>query len=192
MLCCPICNFFFDYNEVNTPDARCPSCNHQIDSVVFAAMHHQEEVNKGSRADEDDARCAFHNENQADVTCARCGRLICRLCSIPFGKQTLCPHCLKSNIKSTVGKSGRGLVAWDSLAIRLVAHPAIIFLWWATLPMALASLVISIIFYRKSPGIIPRGKWRYNVAIVMSLLWLAGWTAIIIIGLTALAKGTPG
>lgn len=192
MLCCPICNFFFDYKEVSSPDARCPYCDHRLDTIVFPALYQQEEITKGNRADEDDARCAFHDENQADTACARCGRLICKICSIPYGKQVLCPQCLKNNLKSTDGESGRGRVAWDSLAIRLVAHPLIIFLWWATLPMAISSLIISILFYRKAPVVVSRGKWRYNTAIIVSLFWLAGWTAIIIWGIAAVAKNTSG
>ncbi len=192
MFCCPKCNFFFTPDEVGNDSQRCPSCNSELDAIAFPAMNRQEQIVKGNIAGEYDARCAFHSDNQADIVCARCGRLICSLCSIPYGKQTLCPQCLNKKAGSSKSKAGDGHIAWDSLALQLVGHPLILFIWWATLPMALTSFVVSIIFYNKPPKYVHRGKWRYNLAIIMSLLWIAGWTLMIIFTIYAAGKYKPG
>lgn len=192
MFCCPKCNFFFTPEQVGNDVQRCPSCNSVLDAIAFPAMFRKEQIQKGNIAGEEDARCAFHSDNQADVVCARCGRLICSLCSIPYGKQIVCPQCLDKKTGSSKKKSIDGRIAWDSLALQLVAHPIILLVWWATLPMALTSLVLSIIFYNKPPNFVYRGKWRFNLAMIMSLLWIAGWTIFIIFIVYAAAKYKPG
>lgn len=155
--------------------SRCPACSARLEIVVFPALYRAEEMARRRNAREDDARCAFHAANQAESACARCGRLICSVCAVPLGKQTVCPQCLDRSVHAQKNAPLSTLIAWDSLALMLVVSPLLIFVWWGTFFTAIASLAISIIFFNKPLGPVPRGKWRFTLSILLSLVWISVW-----------------
>jgi hypothetical protein len=175
MLSCPACNYYFTDDELRSVIPRCPACRAGLDIAAFPALYRAEEMVRRLDAREDDARCAFHSGNQAESACARCGILICSVCAVPLGKQTVCPQCLDRSlhVKKTTPLSTR--VAWDSLALMLVIHPLLLLFWWGTFFTACGSIVISIVFYNKPLGPVPRGKWRFTISIIVGLVWMSAW-----------------
>jgi hypothetical protein len=177
MLFCPSCNYIFHIEELSREISRCPSCDRRLDVVPFPALYREEQVSNRVSASEDDARCAFHNENQAEVVCSRCGRLICSICTVPLGKQIVCPQCLSRSIDTGSDGVKKSFVIWDSLALMLVAHPILIPFWFTTFFTAIASFVISIICFNKNSSPVPRSKWRFVLAIILSIVWIGCWIA---------------
>jgi hypothetical protein len=147
-----------------------------VDALAFPALYRRKQSDSGRLAGQEDARCAFHQTKQADEVCSDCGRLVCALCSIPAGSRTLCPSCMqRSSNEKAGGEFVKQRVAWDSLAIRLVAHPLLLAFWYVTPLTAIAALILSIVKFNKPMGPVPRTRWRFTVAIILSLIWIGGW-----------------
>jgi hypothetical protein len=182
MVSCPACSYYFSTTELSGGVSRCPSCSRRLEAVIFPALSRADEsVGRREEARDDDARCSYHAENQAQHVCGRCGRLICSVCAIPLGKQTVCPACLDRSLHAKKSTPFAKYVAWDSLALMLVVHPLLILVWWSTFFTASASLVISIIFFNKSIGPVRRGKWRFTLSIILSIAWISAWIIGIIL-----------
>jgi hypothetical protein len=178
MIGCPKCKYPFFDNEINIGLLHCPSCRSAVEVVGFPALHRGEERVVRQSAAEDDARCAFHPENQAKTVCERCGRIICSVCALPLGERTVCPQCINRTLSADPATPVTKRMAWDKLALMLVVHPLLLFFWFGTFFTALASLIISITCFNKPQGLVPRGKSRFVVAIVMSLCWMATWVVL--------------
>ena len=175
MLSCPACDFDFSLDEVSKGMSRCPSCDKRLEVVAFPALYRMEEKVCRLSAQEDDARCAFHSDNQAASVCSQCGRLICSVCALPLGKRTVCPQCINRALHAEKVSPAAKRIAWDTLALELVAHPLLIFVWWGSFFTALASLCISITCFNKPAGPLPRGKWRFVLSILLSVVWIGAW-----------------
>ncbi len=71
----------------------------------------------------------------------------------------------------------RRRVLYDNVALVLATLPAL--LVWPSLIAAPMSLFVSIRYWRAPSSIVPRTKVRFIIAILISLLEIAGWVFLV-------------
>jgi hypothetical protein len=89
----------------------------------------------------------------------------------------LCPQCIHSGSKKgslTLVESSRRL--YDSIALALAVLPG--FFIWPTLFTAPLAIYLSIRHWNRPLSIVPRGRWRFAVAIVIALAQIGAWVAL--------------
>ena len=149
------------------------------DIHLFPAYIKTQEIAEAEVAMEDgQATCFFHPHLPATAICEVSGRMICNLCTTEFEGKTVSFEALKSLV-SVQGKDAKSNVVtkWDSIALALAVLPMIF--WIFTIFTAPIALGICIVKYRKGPtGIIPRPRWRYWVAGLVSLAQIVYWVLL--------------
>lgn len=163
----------------------CPGCRAQIRVEAFAALVQPPRV--GAAAEqllvEGESSCFFHPAKKAALACDGCGRFLCTVCDIELSGQHLCPQCLESGKrKGKLGQIESHRTLYDSMALALATYPLLIFYFTViTAPMA---LYLTIRHWNAPSSVIPRGKWRFVVAGVLSLAEIVGWIVLLVALLT--------
>lgn len=99
---------------------------------------------------------------------------MCALCEIELGGQHLCPACIEAGVKKAKLKNlKRESVYYDEIALAVAILPTLFV--WVTLITAPVALYIAIRHWRTPLSVVPRGKWRYVIAMVVAGLQLAAW-----------------
>jgi len=124
-----------------------------------------------------DSVCFFHPENRAEAVCDSCGRLLCPVCSIPFGGQRICPTCIAANRKSGVASTVRHRVIYDNIALALAVYPVLLVVtFMLTIVTAPAALVMVIVAWNKPRSLVRGpGRLRLIVAGILALLQIGAW-----------------
>ena len=124
---------------------------------------------------EGSASCFYHGTKRAAVSCKRCGKFLCSLCSLEVLSEHWCADCLTSGAAE---KNVPGLVArrtlWDTIALSFTVIPTVIlplfYFWIFTAP---AAIFLSIGCWKKPSSLVPRTKIRFVLAIVFALAQMA-------------------
>lgn len=155
----------------------CPGCAREGAAAVFPAFMRPAVTASlpEKLVIEGEASCFYHADKRAAVPCSSCGRFLCALCDIVVGERHLCPACIESG--RTKGKflefeTNRTL--WDSAALTLAVLPTIL-CFYVSVFTAPAAIIVAIMGWKKPSSIIPRGRWRLWIAIVLSVLQIAAW-----------------
>jgi hypothetical protein len=171
---------------LNTPGfSTCNSCGVQLKVRVFPALYR--EIPRGQGGETaivaEESTCFYHPEKKAVVPCEGCGRFLCGLCDMDINGKHLCPACMERGVK--IGKlvdleNQRTL--YDSLALALAVWPVIlvvpvVYFGWLTAPLA---LYVSIRHWNAPTSILPRGKIRFIIAIILAALQIAVWIILIV------------
>jgi hypothetical protein len=161
--------------------ARCAKCDAVLETLVFPALFRKAERGDAAaaRVDEAEASCFYHPAKQAVRPCDHCGRFVCALCDVALNGAHLCPTCLA---EGRGGDHARKLMAegrrYDRLALALATWPLLV--WPFTLFTAPAALFVAFRFWKRPGGLLPRGKSRFVVAILLSLAQIVGWGILVV------------
>lgn len=173
LLTCPHCETDLPVDRVTVGGPfDCPKCQRKQELKVFPAFFRADQIDTGGRegVNEGEASCYFHPGKKAARICDGCGVFICSLCDIDTGKEHLCPMCLEKGTTSRkLSHLRRDGFLYDGLALALALIPLTVFFWFAGFVTIPASLYFAIRYWNKPGGIIPRGKWRLVLAIVLAL-----------------------
>jgi hypothetical protein len=125
----------------------------------------------------EESTCFYHAEKKAIVPCEGCGRFLCGLCDMEINGKHLCPNCMERGVKK--GKlvdlqNQRPL--YDSIALALATIPLLIF--YFTLLTAPAAIYVAIRYWNAPTSILPRGKSRFVIAIILAALQIMGWVLL--------------
>ena len=177
---CTHCSTALPAAFLNAADALpCPICATPLLTRVFPALVRPAQVgNVGERiSDAGQAACFYHPHKTAHVPCDACGRFICALCDVELHGQHFCPSCVETGRrKGTLTTFENRRVLWDNIALSLAVVPiATVLFWFATIVTAPAAIVLTAIGWRKPGSLAPRTKIRFVIAVVFSLIVLAGW-----------------
>ena len=150
----------------------CPNCNAPTYIAVFPALTREE---TGGAAEATltgtESTCFFHSTKVAERPCDQCGRFMCRLCDIDFEHRHLCPDCLeKSFAKGEVQQFDQEFTYYDTIALGFAGVSLLIF--YTSIVLAPMAIFIAIRYWKKPLSMAPRGKGRYVIAIMLSLLSL--------------------
>lgn len=182
MISCEKCDARINSLQINTREfSTCLNCGARIRTDVFpAAVRALDPVAKQEALSvEDDAGCFFHPRKKAVVHCDACGRFLCALCDIEMNGGHICFSCMESGKKSkSIETLENQRFLWDGLAIRLSIFPMIFFM--ITCITAPATIFLVFRYWKADSSITPRKKkWRFVIALIISLLQIAGWIMLI-------------
>jgi hypothetical protein len=153
--------------------AVCTLCGSTNQAWVFRTGLESAPLAHSEAALEGEATCFDHPDNRASATCARCGRYVCDFCAVNTGAEVLCPSCVASG-RVAAARPDAQLTLYDSIALTLPLATLIIYPF--TIPAAPASLVISLLKWKKPISPVRRNRWRFVAAILISLTEIALWT----------------
>lgn len=148
-------------------------------AITSAPLVHPETALEG------EATCYEHADKRAIAACQRCGRFVCQFCSVEFGNEVLCPSCVAGG-QVAAARLTPSLTMFDSIA--LIAPLAALIVYPLTIVAAPASLVLSLVKWKQPISPVRRNRWRFVLAIVISLTMVGLWIWGIIYFAALMAK----
>lgn len=184
MIYCGKCHALLEFDRFNTGlFAACPACHapNQVWLFPAAAAEAENAPRPENLIVRDDAGCFYHPSKQAVAACESCGRFLCSLCDVEMDGKHICFTCMSAGReKKTIQKLETHRFLYDALAVRIAFLPVIPFLWFLSFIAAPVALFISIRHWNSPSSIVPRKKkLRFAVAILLSLIQIAGWIGFI-------------
>ncbi len=181
MINCPKCETQLPASVINTYQLEaCLSCGLTIRTDSFPALvRKQSAVQTGELLQTDnEASCFYHPKKKAVIPCSVCGRFLCALCDVVLDGRSMCLTCVEtgkdqSKIKSLENKR----TLYDTRALSIAAIPMLFV--YPTIITAPIALFMSFWYWKKPSSIIPRTKIRIIIAIILSLLQIAGWLLLL-------------
>jgi hypothetical protein len=160
----------------------CPACRAEVEAIVFPAFQSSpDSAPRIQLAQGPEAACYFHSRFRAKTPCDDCGRFLCELCAISVGARRLCAECV-AKLRKEKGEAGlvHHAALFDNTALFLLIAPiaSIIFSFF-TLISAPAALILSFYYWSRQWTLLGRSRVRFVIAIVSSILLLAGWALLI-------------
>lgn len=186
---CPKCHRDFPDGSLQDQGAAssCPSCKSLVELRVYPRL--RKSINSSLKADdllsgEGDALCRFYPELKADKVCEECGCLLSKKAAVTWANTDYCLPCLHL-LRESKGRNEflARRVIYDNTALGLILYlfPLSLF----TAPLALYYLIR----YRKaSRGIVPRGGFRWWLAMVLSVVFSLGWLLLITLWIVAIVE----
>jgi hypothetical protein len=180
-LSCPRCEKVLEpISWYDAGSGQCKSCLTEFEFTGFPALTAgRTRVAAQAVQVAEESVCFFHPENRAETVCEDCGRLICTVCTIPFGGRRRCPLCVAAARRSDAGDVVRDRVLYDHLAFALALYPLLIFpVTFVTAPVALGF----VIFGWKKPNSLVTGPHRLRLvsAAVLAVLEIIGWLLVLL------------
>ena len=150
----------------------CPNCNALTYIAVFPALTRIEPDNAAEIVmTGTESTCFFHGTKVAERPCDQCGRFMCGLCDIDFENRHLCPDCLeKSFQKGEAQQFDKEFTYYDTIALGFAGVSLLVF--YTSIVLSPIAIFIAIRYWKKPLSMAPRGKGRYVLAIMLSLLSL--------------------
>jgi hypothetical protein len=176
---CPRCGNTLAAEIFQSGGAACYDCGSQVEGAVFPALFADVRHEGDALAVADEATCFFHADRVAAVSCSRCGRFLCNLCRISWPAGDVCPACVQEGAAlGNPAEMAASRFHFDTVALLAAVLPILgLSLTILSAPVALGFAVFT---YRKECSIAPRSKIRFVLAILVSLLLIAGWVALIV------------
>ena len=171
---CPRCQRPLPVESLADVEIRCPWCGTIAAARVYAAAYASCATLEDSKPLGEEAACFFHEDRVAVYDCSRCGRFLCRLCSISWPGGEICPACMETALKEPAARHMESeRFHWDSLALAVATWPALLFS--PSLIAAPMALGLAVFTFRKPCSLVPRSKIRFAAAVAISLAEIAGW-----------------
>lgn len=160
--------------------ATCTSCLSANTVRVFPALFVRRAAAQADAASEGEATCFDHPGKKAVASCQQCGRFVCQLCAIDFGGAVRCPSCMaNAPVPLQAGGDVSRRILYDSIALTLPLSSLIIYP--LNIFAAPAALVLSIWKWRQPLSLVRHSRWRFVLAILISLAEVIGWITILAI-----------
>ena len=172
----------------------CLSCHRPVEGILFRAARRKSEPPPLAEDEpgEGDTPCFYNPRRKATATCSQCGVFISDSWSAKWGAQTICLRCLekmRATRRSPQFESDRWL--WDNICLLLALAPLCLFFWFIGFVTAPAALILGIWAWKKPRSLVPRSRFRLGLALVLSLIQVAGVLFLLYQFAHALAEG-PG
>jgi hypothetical protein len=164
--------------------AACPACAKVTRVMAFPALF-RAAATVVTPADqvlsEGEASCFYHPAKRAVVPCSACGRFLCALCDVKLGDRNLCPGCVEAGrTKGRLTELEPSRTLWDTSALMLAAVPLVLCFYVSVLT-APAAIAVAIIGWKKPTSVIPRGRWRLWLALILAILQIIGWIVLLVV-----------
>lgn len=154
----------------------CTHCHRAVSVRVFPALVRESkgDATPDSQVIATESSCFYHPTKTATVICDECGRFLCKLCDIALLDQHRCPGCMENVTANKSNKTAvRRYIHYDSISLYLAVGGMLFgFLSFIT---ASASLYYVIRHWKSPHSILPRTRWRFVLAAIISLSTLALW-----------------
>ena len=184
---CPRCRGVFMIQDGNlNVDENCPVCQAEVSLSVYQRLFRAVSLESVSQPSEgDDAICTFYPDLKAENICDACGSFMSERATIHWGEKKYCLPCLyrlREEEPSSDFKASSKLYDKRALALVTLLAPLTLF----TAPLALFLLLR----HRKDrSGFVPRTGATWWIALILSILWIAGWGTLMVIWISLIAEG---
>jgi len=169
-----------------TPTVVCSSCGTKMTATLFPAFTTATITSRAAETlvVDGEASCFFHAGKKAVVACAGCGRFLCGLCDLPWGKDHLCSTCLaawKRKGKMTELENKR--VLYDHVAFWVSIGPLLLFFFvfplFCTIATAPLAIILSLRYWSAPNSLVWSKAPRFLLAIFLSLAQIGGWVWLV-------------
>jgi hypothetical protein len=181
---CPLCRRLLGLEFWNTGAFQvCPGCSSQVMVTSFPAMAMPSGLASVVPPESGESSCFFHPSNLAESICDGCGRFLCGLCSIKFGKRKFCPGCIYQNRRQ---KSDPLLVdqalLFDNIAISILLLSAFTLIYlFLGLVISLLSICLVFVGWRYQRTLVRRSRIRFGIALILALIGGGGWIVLLLL-----------
>jgi hypothetical protein len=188
---CPLCNRLLGPEFWNSGQFRaCPACSAQVLTTAFPAITIPSGPHSIVPCEPGDSSCFFHTNNRAETICDGCGRFLCVLCSITFGKRKLCPDCIYRNRRQ---KSDPLLidqaVLFDNIAIAALALSVFTMAYlFLGLVVSLLTICLALVGWRYQRTLVPRSRLRFGLGLLLGLIGAGLWIFLLLLLIPALPR----
>lgn len=185
LIFCPRCNGALPDYLFQTPqvDGNCPTCGIALGFTLFPALFRSAaKIDPRSLlTEEGEATCFEHADKRAVAVCNKCGRFLCALCEVEVAGKIWCPSCLiPGNTNAPIEALEKRRTLFDSIALALATLPSILI--YPAIITAPVVVYLSIRYWKKPSSLIPRGKWRFVVALLIAVVELT-FLVVVFVGL---------
>ena len=171
----------------DTDSASCPACRAPVYVSIYPRLRTGVDLNKGAAnshlSGEGDAVCRFYPELKAETVCDECGCFLSEKAAVTWSGRSFCMPCLHS-LRENKGQdeflAKRTLYDNTALGLVLFLSPLSLF----TAPVALYYLIR---YRNSSRGMVPRGKFRWFLALILSIGFVLGWLFLLVLWIAAIA-----
>ncbi len=183
---CPKCRVTFVIpSAASFSEQDCSLCGTSSKFHLFPRYFREPEVIvKPSLSHKGDATCVFYPDLKAEMICDECGSFLSSKAAVDWVGSTYCMPCLhhlREKKKETDFQAKTQLHDNRALALSLFLLPVSLF----TAPLAVFVLLKN----RKSPGgFVPRGKFRWWLAMILSSGLTLGWLTMIVIWISLIVR----
>ena len=180
-IACAHCKKPLAWESLNGSAQRCPHCQRTMLVAAFPALVRPVDaaITPESVGDGNTSSCFYHPQKKAAGVCEACGRFLCSLCDVEFNGQHLCSSCIQAGAKKGRIKTLKtDQLLYDDVALGLAIAPLL--LWPFTFITAPITLYVAIRYWNRPSSIIPRGKTRMILAILIAALQVLGWSILLI------------
>lgn len=182
-LACPSCKTDISVSkETDGKMIECTECNSNIEVFLFPELFARTEAVRANNVSEIDqeACCFFHENKVATSHCTQCGRFICKLCELDIGDECLCPSCASGDNKTKKVSLKNRSVLYDKIALYLTLYPVLLIItFYFTIFTAPLGIIVAIRYWNRQETILPRGKWRFIVALIIGVIEVLVWIGIL-------------
>jgi hypothetical protein len=182
LLDCTDCRL--DVSEIalnSSASQTCQHCDRTVSVYVFPAMARDMKgaISQDQPVIASESSCFYHPQKTAAVICDTCGRFLCGLCDVDTHGGHLCTACLEIAAADEENPTTPvRYVHYDSIAL-LVVVVGILF-WFISFITAFVSLYFVVRYWRKPLSVLPRNRWRFVVAALLSLATLGMWGTLVV------------
>ncbi|NNE93501.1 MAG: hypothetical protein HKN23_17785 [Verrucomicrobiales bacterium] len=173
--------------------ANCPVCSSSLNLITFPRLHVGDEKRikaSGLLSEDGDATCVFYPELKAETVCDECGCFMSEKASVNWAGRVLCMPCLHT-LRERKGDDEflAGQKLYDNIALGLMVPWLLsIFFFFVTLFTAPVALYYVIKHRKASRGIVPRSKFRWWFALILSIALIVGWIFAIFSWITLMVE----
>lgn len=180
---CPFCGYHLSPTVLGTGSevVTCGACQRLLHASVFPAFAEANAQKPPLLPDppaEGEAVCFYNPGRRATTSCKHCGVLISDLWAAQWGSDTVCLKCLdhlRAKGKDERFETGRTL--WDNVVLGLAAWPFIppLTAMYCMMTVTAPAAVFLGLWHWRTPGsLVPRGRWRLVLGLLLALLELGG------------------
>ncbi len=190
-LLCARCQMPLPQWELTHPEgARCTSCWSLNTVSAFPAMFRAPAAPaRPAVALDGEAACFDHPGKRAVSACNQCGRFVCDLCQVEFHGQIWCPSCVVAGSGAArAANPDSSRVLYDSIALAVPTLSLICF-WPITTLTAPGTLVFSLVKWKQPLSLVRRSRWRFVVAMAISLAECIAWLWLLVYWVQRLMSG---
>jgi hypothetical protein len=188
---CPVCNRLLGPEFWNSRQFQaCPACSSQVMATAFPAITIPSGVSSIVISEPGESSCFFHTKNRAETICDGCGRFLCGLCSITFGRRKLCPECIYRNRRQ---KSDPLLidqaVLFDNISIAVLVLSVVSLAYLLLgLVVSLLTVCLALVGWRYQRTMVRRSRFRFGFALILGLIGAGLWIFLLLLLIPALPR----
>jgi hypothetical protein len=188
---CPLCNRLLGPEFWNSGQFQaCPACSTQVMATAFPAITIPSGTSSIVACEPGESSCFFHANNRAETICDGCGRFLCSLCSIRFGKRRFCPDCIyrRRRQKRDPSLSDQAIL-FDNIAIAALALSVLTLSYlFFGLVVSLLTVCLAFVGWRYQRTLVPRSRFRLAIALILGLMGAGIWIFLLLLLIPALPR----